>query len=389
MLRRHFLAAFLANPTIRLGIIGTGSRGTSLGTTILNIPGVEIAALCDIDPTKPARLVDRVQSKGHPKPAVFSDHRRLLDQTNLDAVLVATPEQTHAAISVDAILQGKAVLSEVAAAVTIEECWQLVEAVERTKGFYMMAENCCYFRSNLAVLAMAQAGLFGELTYADCAYLHALPAMGYTKPGSPTWRGRLMNDTANWYPTHAIGPVAQWLGIGHTHRFSTISTLAAPPARIAGIIPYQGDANISLIQTAKGKLIEIRLDTVSARPTVSTTHYLLQGTKGAYRDSEGQKGIWLEGTHKENAWGDWTPYEDRFEHRIWREEQAQAKASGHGGADWFTLRAFFTALVQKQPSPINVYDSVDWSSIVALSTQSVKAKGQPQAFPDFRRNQRQ
>lgn len=387
MLRRRFLAALLASPPIRLGIIGAGNRGTSLGATILDIPNVEITAICDIDAEKPARLIDRIATRGSAKPSVQDDHRRLLDRIDVDAVLIATPEQTHARIAIDALNSGKAVLSEVAAAVTVEECWQLIEAVERTRGFYMMAENCCYYRSNLAVGAMVAAGLFGELTYADCAYLHSLPNLGYTKPGQPTWRGRLMNDTANWYPTHAIGPVAQWLGIGQKDRFQTIITLASPASRIAGVIPYLGDANISLIQTVNGKLIELRLDTVSARPTVSTTHYLLQGVKGAYRDAEGQKQIWLEGTHKENTWGEWQPYEDKFEPAIWRREKVQAKASGHGGADWFTLRAFFEALAAKQPSPIDVYSSVEWSSIIALSTLSVKSKNQPQPFPNFRRNQ--
>lgn len=381
MLRRHFLAAFLAAPPIRLGIIGTGNRGSSLGAIALSIPNVEITALCDIDASRTAKLADRIQTKTGRKPAVFTDSKRM---TGVDAVLVATPEQTHARISIEALEQGKAVLSEVAAAVTIDECWRLVEAVEKTRGFYMMAENCCYYRSNLAVRKMAAAGTFGEITYADCAYLHSLPHLGYTAPGKPTWRGELMRDTANWYPTHAIGPVAQWLG----DRFSTIATMAAPAARIAGTIDYSGDANISLIQTAKGKLIEIRLDVVSARPTVSTTHYLLQGTKGAYRDAEGQKSIWLDGQHKENAWGDWQPFEDANEDPRWRAEKQQAAATGHGGADWFTLRAFFEALATRQPSPIDVYDSVEWSSIIALSTDSMKAKGQPVAFPNFRKNQK-
>lgn len=399
MQRRHFLAAFLATPPIRLGVIGTGNRGTSLASTILDIPNVEIIAVCDIDPAKPARLVDRILTRGRQRPTVHTDHRRLLDQANVDAVLVATPEQTHAAISIAALKQGKAVLSEVAAAVTIEECWRLVETVERTRGFYMMAENCCYYRSNLAVQSMVAAGLFGDITYADCAYLHSLPGLGYTSSGELTWRGELMRDTANWYPTHAIGPVAQWLGIGKTDQLKTLAAMAAAPRRIAEYTRqrfapaspavqtrYLGDATTALIETGQGRTIEIRLDTISSRPTVSTTHYLLQGTKGAYRDAEGQKQVWLEGTHKENAWGDWQPYEDRFEDPRWRAEQAQAKASGHGGADWFTLRAFFTALAARQPSPIDVYSSVEWSSIIALSTQSVKAKGQPVVFPNFRKN---
>lgn len=385
MLRRHFLAAFLAAPPIRLGIVGTGNRGSSLAAVIARIPNIEIVALCDLDPTRTARTAARIPAH---KPLHYTSHKPMLDQRGLDAVLIATSQQAHSAIAVDALHQGKAVLSEVCAAVTIEQCWQLVEAVERYRGFYMMAENCCYYRSNLAVLAMAQAGRFGDITYADCGYIHSIPHLGYTSPGHPTWRGELMRDYANWYPTHAIGPVAQWLGIGSSDRFATITTMATPAARIVGTIPYHSDANTSLIQTTGGKVIELRLDTVSARPSASTTHYHLQGTKGAFRDTEGRKQIWLEGTHPENAWGEWAPYESQYDHASWRAESATASTTGHGGADWFTLRAFFEALALKQPSPIDVYAAAEWTSIISLSTASVKAKGQPQSFPDFRRNQK-
>lgn len=387
MQRRTFLAGFLAPPPVRLGVIGAGNRGTSLALLTASMPDVEITAICDIEPAQTDRLLSRLPRP----PRVFANHQALLDFSSLDAVLIATPEQTHARIAIDALNARKAVLSEVAAAVTIEECWQLVAAVERTRGLYMMAENCCYYRSNLAVLAMARAGLLGELTYADCAYLHSLPHYAFHSRGGLSWRGELMRDYANWYPTHAIGPVAQWLDLGKSHRLASLTARIAPPLRMNRQRDGQrflADASTALIETTQGKLITLRLDTVSARPTVSTTHYLLQGTRGVFRDAEGLRSIWLAGVHGEASWGDWEPYERRFDDPRWQANAGRARTSGHGGADWFTLRAFFEAFQQRQPSPINVYDSVEWSSLIALTTQSARAKGASLAIPDFRRNQK-
>lgn len=383
MLRRHLLAGWLVDPPLRLGIIGTGNRGTSLGAVAAQLPGVDVTALCDIQLSQTARLASRLPRP----PKTYAEPQRLLDEAPVDAVLIASPEQTHAALSIAALHAGKAVLCEVAAAVTLDECWQLIEAVRQTRGFYMMAENCCYYRSNLAVLAMARAGLFGDITYADCAYLHSLPHYAFAPDQSLTWRGELMSDYANWYPTHAIGPVAQWLGLNGDNRFATLTALGAPPRRMNSLSPHRflTDATLALIETTAGQVIELRLDTASARPTVSTTHYLLQGTRGAYRDHEGQQSLWLDGVHRENAWGDFAPYQQRYDDPRWLAEAKQAAATGHGGADWFTLRAFVEAVRKKQPSPIDVYDSVEWSSLIPLTTASVRARGVRQDFPNFRR----
>lgn len=387
----------LARP-VRLGVIGAGNRGTSLLRVSLNFEGLSVPAVCDLDPSNISRAVDAVQSRGGARPVGFDSYERLLDRQDIDAVLIATPEQTHAEIAVAALSRGKAVLSEVAAAITMDDCWRLVETVEKTKGFYMMAENCCYYRSNLAVLAMIRAGVFGELTYADCGYIHSLPALGFRSDGSLTWRGELLRDYANWYPTHAIGPVAQWLGIHRGDRFDRIVAVASPSARlpewarskygaesVAGRTRYQGDCIMAMIQTVKGKLIELRLDTVSARPTVSTTYFGVQGTKGAYRDAEGQRGIWLEADQHGERWDSFDPFEARYEDSRWARFQKEAAKTGHGGADFFTLMDFYQSVAEKKPSPIDVYDSVAWSSIIPLSTASVRDRGAWQNFPDFTR----
>lgn len=387
---------------VRLGVIGTGSRGTSLLQVVLQFPGVEINAVCDVDASHAARAVDLVQSARRKAPARFTDgpeaYRRLLEQSNIDAVLIASPEQTHAPFAAHAVEQGKAVLSEVAGTIDIDAGWKLVDAVERTGQFYMMAENCCYYRSNLAVLAMARAGLFGDITYADCGYIHSLPDRAFDAQGNLTWRGELFRDYANWYPTHAIGPVAQWMGIHRGDRFDRVIALQSPSGRLplkarelfgadskAARTQYRGDCTMALIQTVQGRLIELRFDGLSARPTVSTTYFGLQGTRGAYRDAEGEKGIWFDTKEAKEQWLDFAPYQAKYDSDLWKQYEHEAASTSHGGADFFTLLDFFQCVAERKPSPITVYDAVAWSSLIPLTTASAKANGTAQTVPDFTR----
>ena len=59
-------------------------------------------------------------------------------------------------------------------AYTVEQCWQLVDTSERTRRHCVMLENCCYGENELFVLNLVRAGVFGDLTHAECAYIHDL-----------------------------------------------------------------------------------------------------------------------------------------------------------------------------------------------------------------------
>ncbi len=406
MNRRLFLASAAAasaagkDQPVRLGVIGVGHRGTSLLRVCLTIPGVAVTAVNDLEETKVARAVDYVQGAGQAKPAIFAGdaraYLRLLDRNDVDAVLIGTPEPLHAPMAVDALLAGKHVLSEVAAATTLADCWRLVRTVEQTRRVYMMAENCCYYRTNLLVGNLVRAGLFGELTYGECGYVHEVRRLFFTPDGKLTWRGELSSWRANWYPTHALGPVAQWMGIHRGDRLDAIVSMATSSASMDAYVARQfppdspargrrfgGDSITSLIRTAKQRVIEIRFDVSSPRPHPSTTYFTLQGTAGSYRDAEGEQRIWIEQRSPRYAWEPLTPYAAEFDHELWRRHAAEAGKTGHGGSDYLMLRDFFEAVRSGRPSPVDVYDAAAWSAVIPLSEASVQAGGAPQAFPDF------
>jgi predicted dehydrogenase len=396
-------AAGIGQRDVRLGVIGTGSRGTCLLRVMLAHKGTQVPAVCDIIKGKADNAAGIVEKARDKRAETYTkgpeDYRRMLKRDDLDAVLVTTPMQLHAVMSVAAMRAGKNVFSEVAAACTLDECWDLVRTVEQTGRTYMMAENCCYYRDCMMILNMVQQGLFGELTYAECGYVHDCRHLSFNADGSLTWRGRLHTDfIGNLYPTHSIGPVAQWMGINRTDRFASITALMNQPrghaiyaakrfdkdSQAARAKWRSGDSCNALIKTAKGAIIEIRYDTASARPHPSTTHYLLQGTKGAYL-FDGRR-IYIEGKTKGYKWEPSKSYEKEFEHALWKEWGKAASGAGHGGADYFTTRAFLESLRAGTPPPIDVYDAVTWSSIMPLSAASIRADGKPQPFPDFMKN---
>ena len=152
-----------------------------------------------------------------------------MDDPGIDAVFIATPMTFHAKQAIQALEAGKHVLSEVIAAVTLEECWQLVETVERTKHTYMMSENYCYRRETMFVRNMTELGAFGDITFAEGAYIHDCRDLNIYIDGTRTWRGNLragnsQTSRGNGYPTHSLGPVAQWLGINKTDRMLRTTT---------------------------------------------------------------------------------------------------------------------------------------------------------------------
>jgi len=386
---------------VRLAVVG-GNRGASFDSALADLQEqVELAAVCDLSEQVLAGWQTR-----HPGVQAFTSYEAMLDSGACEAVLLATPMELHASQAVQALEAGLHVLSEVIAATTLEECWELVETVERTGRTYMLAENCCYFRANMLVLNLAQQGMFGELTYAEGAYIHDCRRLSFTTDGALTWRGSIRRRVnGDYYPTHALGPVAQWLGLGRQGGDCLVSAATFMTATRSPQIYVReafgpdhpgaqdgywknGDSATTVIRTANGAVIVLRMDASSPRPHDPTTHYALQGTRGAYH-SERHSGedplVWLEGASPQLAWESLWTHSPSHEHPYWQAWRAQAAHSGHGGGDFFVLRDFVSAVQNGTRPPIDVYDAVTWSSIAPLSMASVAQGGAPVPVPDFRR----
>ena len=388
----------IADRKVRIAIIGAGDRGMLFLRQSLAMGGVEVAALCDIDPRAARRGADAVKEKTGGDPPVYTegpqDYRRLLRRDDVDAVFITTPAPCHGAMAVDSLRAKKWVFSEVPAVNTIDECWALVRAAEETGAGYFLAENYCFTRANLLVLNLVEKGLLGELTFAECGYIHDCRDIAFDAGGAPTWRGKENSDPAyrgNSYPTHSLGPVSQWLGITRGDRFTTAVSLDSRPAArhlyavkrfgpsspAAAIDSWNGDTVQSLLRTESGALVSVRFDSASPRPH-RMGMFTLQGTEGSYDD---ERGIYLEGSSP--GWEPLAKHQDAHDHPFWRRHGAEAEKAGHQGGDFFTLLHFYDCLRRGRAPGIDVHDAVTWSALIELSRRSILAGGAPQEFPDF------
>ena len=135
---------------------------------------VEVPALCDTDANHLYRAKRWVEQAGKPSPTVYdgpTDYLRLCERKDLDLVVTATPWQLHAPVCIVAMRNGKHATTEVPVAITLDECWELVEASEKSGKHCMMLEQVNYEQEMLQVMEMAQKGVFGEILFSSGGYV--------------------------------------------------------------------------------------------------------------------------------------------------------------------------------------------------------------------------
>ena len=205
--------------TVRIAFIGLGLRGEGAVYRYTFLEGVKVVALCDVIPDKVTKANEILRERGLPEADVYTgedDWKRVCERDDIDLVYVCTQWDLHTPIAVYAMEQGKHVALEVPAALTIEECWQLVNTAERTRKHCIQLENCNYDFFEMATLNMAQKGLFGEIVHAEGAYIHDLRFLNFNDSTGYWNMWRLKHnqeENGNLYPTHGLGPVAHILNI--------------------------------------------------------------------------------------------------------------------------------------------------------------------------------
>lgn len=390
--------------TVRIAFIGLGMRGEGAVYRYTFLEGVKVVALCDVIPDKVTKANEILRERGLPEADVYTgedDWKRVCERDDIDLVYVCTQWDLHTPIAVYAMEQGKHVALEVPAALTIEECWQLVNTAERTRRHCIQLENCNYDFFEMATLNMAQKGLFGEIVHAEGAYIHDLRFLNFNDSTGYWNMWRLKHnqeENGNLYPTHGLGPVAHILNI---HRGDRMEYIVSVSSNQFGMTAYakekfgddsdyakreylNGDMNTSIIKTVNGKTMMLQHDVTSPRP-YSRIH-MVSGTKG-FAQKYPRKGISLEPDgHSYISESALDSLLSEYEHPIVKEVGMKAKeVGGHGGMDFIMDYRLIHCLRNGLPLDMDVYDAAEWSSIIELSRISVANSGKPVKVPDFTR----
>jgi len=398
---RTFSKGELSAPPIdlvRIGFVGVGGMGSAHVRNLLRIEGCELAAVCDVVPEKVERIQQWCRDAGKPEPIGYSrgerDFERMCAEQDLDLVYNATPWRWHVPICIAAMENGKHAAVEVPAAVTIDECWQMVETSKRLGLHCVMMENCCYGRTEMLVLNMVRQGVLGELLHGSCGYLHDLRGVKFSKNGEGLWRrDHSMVRDGNLYPTHGLGPVAQCMNINRGDRLDYLVSMSSPSRglqlwrdeQLAADDPRRaesyklGDVNSTLIKTVHGLTIHVVHDTNLPRP-YSRIH-LVQGTKGIAQGYPDR--VYVEGLTEGHSFSDISAVFEQYDHPLWRTAGEAARGAGHGGMDYLEDYRLIQCLRRGEPLDMDVYDAATWSCISELSERSVAERSRPQDVPDF------
>lgn len=403
------MLAFAAEPlaTVRVGFIGLGMRGSGAVRRFTFLDGVEIKALCDLLPENVAESGRILSDKGLPAAAEYSGEdgwKALCERDDIDLVYVCTQWQMHVEMAVYAMEHGKHVAVEVPAAMTVADCWRLVDTSERTRRHCMMLENCVYDFFELTTLNMAQQGLFGEIVHVEGGYIHNLAPFWREYQGN--WRLKFnQNHRGDVYATHGFGPDCQLLNIHRGDKLDylvSMDTKSVVGKAVAKEIMdadefANGDQTTTMIRTSAGKTVLLQHNVYTPRPYDRL--YQVVGSKG-YASKYPIKGYAFEpeqlagavvdyenlSTHKFVPAAVRKELAERYKHPILHEVEEKAKqVGGHGGMDFIMDYRLVYCLRNGLPLDQDVYDAAEWSCIGELSAASIENGSKPVAIPDFTR----
>jgi len=403
---------------VRIGLIGIGERGTGTVRRLAGIEGVDIKALCDLVPD---RVINSIKTLNEEFPKYNPDSytennkswKKVCERDDIDLIYTATPWKLHAEIAIYAMEHGKHVYTELPIALTVEDCWKVVETSERTKKHVFMESGSCHEGMAATILNMSRQGVFGEIVHGEGTYIHDRVSNDKVRwnrdPQNNNWFGyrpwRLqenVNRNGNLYPGHGLGPVSQIMDLNYGDAMDYMVSISSDDFTMAPKMeqisqqdhyfkPYvglnfRGNMNTSIIRTKRGRTIMLQHDISSPRPNVRFN--MISGTNGIFQSYPRPARF----THHHDGWMPSDEFEallEKYEPTITKTFNQKKKATGHEskGGSYYNVTStdwrFIDCLRNGLPIEMDVYDAALWSVISPLSESSVAREGASVKVPDF------
>lgn len=368
---------------LKIGVLGAG-RGMTMMRVLLNHPDAELVAVCDS--YEPVLKNAREHAKENNLDiALYNDFDEFL-RHDIDAVVLANFAHQHAPYAIRALKAGKHVMSEVLPCATIAEGIQLIEAVEESGLVYAYAENYCYMQDTFEMWHRVKSGEFGEISYAEGAYVHDTtddrPMLTFGDKNH--WRN---HSHVNFYCTHSLGPMLTVIG----KRPVSVVGYELPDFGRGGKVPCNwGNGGIEMVTLENGCVCR-SLHGGLRRERARNTNFVFYGDFGTletsrfYKDNGGNTvpvlNIYKEG--EEFCRGEWKHFDPTPRIPIIE----SAASSGHGGSDFYPTHFFIEKILGRPDGlewSIGVYDAVEMGICGTLALRSRLQGGIPMDVPNFR-----
>lgn len=192
-----------ANESLRLGVVGLNGRGSELVGSFRKVPGVRIAALCDVDRAVLDRATVAAAGRGD-QVAAFTDYRRLLDSGEVDAVVIATPNHWHTLMGVMACEAGLDAYVEKPVSHDVWEGAQLVAAAEQHGRVVACGTQCRSHAGPAEAIAFARSGQLGAMKLVRGLCYKRRASIGKVRSARPV---PATVDADLWFGPAPIAPV--------------------------------------------------------------------------------------------------------------------------------------------------------------------------------------
>ena len=359
---------------VKVGVFGA-ARGQTMINLLYDSPDARLVAVCD----KYRPLLDACGEAAKQRGTDIGLYEKFDDfiQHDMDAVILANYANEHAPYAIRLLDSGRHVMSEVLTVSTLDEAVRLAEAVERSGKVYAYAENYCYFNTTAEMRRRYKLGDVGELVHAEGEYIHDCssiwPQITYGERNH--WRNR---GYSTFYNTHSLGPVLFSTGL----RPVRVTGFESPNQPfMAALGATAGTHGIELVQLENGATVKSIHGGLKREPgSINYQMYCSKGSMETDRWDGGKLHVYIEG--ERNCEGEHTAYVPDF-----ASDGDKARASGHGGSDFFTTYYFIRKILgdpEGAANSIDVYTALDMCVPGILAYRSILNGGQPQLVPDFR-----
>jgi len=376
---------------IRIGIVGLGHRARGAWIPqMLDIPGFRFTAVCDwIEPLQEQAL-SLIPYRQDVR--AFTHYEDLLAWDGIDAVALCVRRMDQGALAAQALEAGKHVHCEVPASHSIEDCWRIVLASERSGKLYHLGEQVRYSGFVEAWKQLVDSGRLGRIVYVEGQYIGYYGTYAFFQDYA-TGKQYPIEDLAdhpNARPTvlHTMPPI-HYL----PHELSPL--LKVLDDRVVQVVGMgteapswnhpeigQPDLQVALMKTEKGSILRLACGFTCPVPHGQHHWYHLHGTRGRVemaRSGDEKPKLWIadEQMH-EPAQVDWR----------WQRTDGtpEALASGHGGTDYYAHASFRDALLHGKAPELDVYHAMDTAAPAILAADSIDGGSIPLQVPDFRPN---
>lgn len=155
-----------ATDRVRVGVLGSGARAQGLMVEAMKIPGVEIAAVCDAYQGRAERARQLTEDKAR----IYDDYRRILEEKEVDAVLIGSPDHWHRQMSLDALSVGKDVYIEKPMTYAVSEGLEILDAVKKSSRIYQVGSQGMSSPTQQLARELIQSGKLGQVTLIRATY---------------------------------------------------------------------------------------------------------------------------------------------------------------------------------------------------------------------------